>query len=103
MDVEQVVRDKVLLGTTPNGKSLYYVRRPLKSVRFIAFGDGGQLPAMLAGGFSSQRAAKNMVDSYLAKMVTKEIDEEGNPVVIKPKPVVKPKTNAKAKASREGF
>ena len=101
MDAEQVALDKVFLGVTPNGKSLYYVRKPLKSVRFIAFGDGGQLPAMLAGGFSSQRAAKNMVDSYLAKMVRKEIDEKGNPVVIKPKPVVK--TNAKAKASREGF
>ena len=101
MDAGQVARDKVLLGTTPNGKNLYYVRKPLKSVRFIAFGDGGQLPAMLSGGFSSKRAAKNMVDSYLAKMVRKEIDEEGNPVVVKPKPVVK--TKAKAKASREGF
>jgi len=103
MDAGQVQRDKVLLGTTPNGKNLYYVRRPLKSVRFIAFGDGGQLPAMLAGGFSSQRAAKNMVDSYLAKMARKEIDAEGNPIVLKPKPIVKPKTKAKAKTSREGF
>jgi len=90
MDAEQAAQDKVLLGVTPNGKSLYYVRKPFKSVRFIAFGDGGQLPAMLAGGFSSQRAAKTMVDSYIAKMVSKQIDEGGNPVI-------KPKTKTRAK------
>ncbi len=58
---------KVLLGTTLGGKELYYASRQGKSVRFIEFGDGGQLPAMLEGGYSSVSAAQAQVDSYLAK------------------------------------
>lgn len=59
---------KVLLGTTEGGKELYYACKDGKSVRFIEFGDGGQLPAMLEGGYSSVTAAQAQVDSYLAKM-----------------------------------
>lgn len=62
---------KVLLGTTKAGKQLFYAAKAGKSVRFICFGDGGQLPAMLDGGYSSVRAAQEMVDSYLAKEAAK--------------------------------
>ena len=68
---------KVLLGTTPNGKEIYLVRVPNKSVRNIAFGSGGQLPPQLEGGFSSVAAATKVVDSYIAKLEAKEIDASG--------------------------
>ena len=58
---------KALLGITPGGKELYYVRKPESTVRFIAFGDGGELPAELAGGYTSQTKAQEIVDRYLAK------------------------------------
>lgn len=70
MDAEKLVVDKsgkILLGTTTGGKELYYAAKNGKSVRFIVFGDGGELPAMLQGGFSSVHAAHSLVQSYLAK------------------------------------
>lgn len=69
MDAGQLAVDrhgKVLLGTTVGGKEIYYAAKNGYSVRFICFGDGGQLPAMLNGGFSSVHAAHSMVRSYLA-------------------------------------
>lgn len=67
---------KILLGTTPNGKEIYLVRKPNKSVRFIEFGTGGQLPVMLSGGFSDRTIAQGIVNSYLAKLAAKEEEEE---------------------------
>ena len=60
-----VVRVLEQLGVTPNGKVLNYVKRENASIRFIAFGDGGELPKILAGGFCSVHAAKMAVHSYL--------------------------------------
>ena len=81
MAVEQEVADKVAkreevlaeqirahLGVTDGGKDIYLIRKPNCSVRVIAFGDGGQLPDCLGGGYSSVSAAQGMVDSYLAKV-----------------------------------
>ena len=81
-EVEAV--DKVelreLLGTTENGKEIYLVRRPNCSVRMIAFGSGGQLPAQLEGGFSSIQAARHVVSSYLAKIAHKQIKADGTEI-----------------------
>ena len=68
---------KVLLGTTPKGKEIYMVRHHNKTVRFIEFGSGGSMPDTLQGGFSSIQIAQDKVDSYLARLVKKEIDEAG--------------------------
>ena len=68
---------KVLLGTTPKGKEIYMVRHHNKTVRFIEFGSGGSMPETLQGGFSSIQIAQDKVDSYLARLVKKEIDEAG--------------------------
>lgn len=70
MDANQLVADKqgkILLGVTAAGKELYYASKNGKSVRFIVFGDGGQLPDMLTGGYSSVHAAHTIVQAYLAK------------------------------------
>lgn len=81
-EVEAV--DKVdlreLLGTTEKGKEIYLVRKPNCSVRMIAFGSGGQLPAMLEGGYSSVQSARAVVASYLAKVAAKEIKDDGSKV-----------------------
>ena len=61
----QVVRVLEELGVTPNGKKINYVKKTNASIRFICFGDGGELPKMLAGGFSSVHAARMAVNSYL--------------------------------------
>ncbi len=70
MDVEQgrIVRVLDELGVTPNGKVLNYVKKENASIRFIAFKDGGQLPEVLSGGFSSVHAARHAVASYLKKL-----------------------------------
>jgi len=67
---EEVLADQVRahLGVTDGGKDIYLIRRPNCSVRVIAFGDGGQLPDCLGGGYSSVSAAQARVDSYLAKV-----------------------------------
>ncbi len=56
---------KELLATTPEGKEIYMVRKPNCSVRTIAFGTGGQLPACLTGGFSSVHIAKTAALAYV--------------------------------------
>lgn len=62
------VDNKVLMGTTPNGKEIYMVRRYNATVRYLEFGSGGILPAELEGGFSSLRIAKRAVDAYVQKL-----------------------------------
>lgn len=64
----QVVRVLEELGVTPNGKVLNYVKRENASIRFVCFADGGELPKILAGGFSSVYAAKMAVHSYLKSL-----------------------------------
>ena len=76
---------KVLLGTTPKGKEIYMVRKCNKTVRFIAFGDGGQLPESLQGGFSSIQIAQDKADAFIAQLKKKEIDEEGKKTKLKVK------------------
>ena len=68
---------KTFLGTTPKGKELYMVRQHNKTVRFIEFGSGGQLPECLQGGFSSIQIAQDKVNDYLARLGRKDIDESG--------------------------
>ena len=70
--------NKVLLGTTPKGKEIYMVRKYNMTVRFIEFGSGGILPDMLRGGYSSIQLAQDSVDSFIAKLAAKQVDEEGN-------------------------
>lgn len=67
----QVVRVLEELGVTPNGKVLNYVKRENASIRFVCFADGGELPKILAGGFSSVYAAKMAVHSYLKSLEVK--------------------------------
>ncbi len=74
---EKDTEGKKFLGETPKGKELYMVRYPNKTVRFIVFGSGGQLPACLDGGYSSIGLAQRAVDSYLAKLEAKEMKEDG--------------------------
>jgi len=69
--------NKVLLGTTPKGKEIYMVRKPNMTVRFIEFGSGGILPKQLLGGFSSIQLANDAVQSFIAKLEAKQIDESG--------------------------
>ena len=87
MVAEVEVADKLelreLLGVTEKGKEIYLVRRPNCSVRMIAFGSGGQLPKQLEGGFSSVNAARQVVDSYLAKVAHKQINLDGSEVTQK--------------------
>jgi len=68
---------KMLLGTTPKGKEVYMVRKYNKTVRFIEFGSGGQLPDCLEGGFSSIQLAQQCVTDYLNRIASKSIDETG--------------------------
>lgn len=77
-DVREVADNglRVLLATTPKGKELYLMRVPNKSVRCIAFGSGGVLPACLEGGYSSVSAAKSAALSYVAGMEGKEVAAE---------------------------
>lgn len=70
----------VLLGTTEGGKEINLYRKPNCSVRMIAFSSGGELPTMLQGGFSSVHAALSVVESYLAKVKSKEIKLDGTKV-----------------------
>lgn len=67
----------VLLGYTEGGKAINLVRKPNCSVRTIAFDSGGKLPTQLEGGFSSVAAATKVVASYLAKVKSKEIKQDG--------------------------
>lgn len=64
----QVVRVLEELGRTPKGKAINYVKRENASIRFICFGDGGELPKLLQGGFSSVHAARQAVASYLKSL-----------------------------------
>lgn len=57
-----------LLGTTPNGKEIYLVRKPNCPLRTLAFGSGGQLPEQLDGGYSSIKMAAFAVDAYLESL-----------------------------------
>jgi hypothetical protein len=75
----------ILLGTTPKGKEIYMVRKYNKTVRFIEFGSGGQLPECLQGGFSSIQIAQDKVDAYLARLKKKDIDESGKELKVKAK------------------
>jgi hypothetical protein len=68
---------KMLLGTTPKGKEVYMVRKYNRTVRFIEFGSGGQLPECLEGGYSSIQLAQKAVTDYLDKIESKQIDEAG--------------------------
>jgi len=68
---------KMLLGTTPKGKEIYMVRKYNRTVRFIEFGSGGQLPDCLEGGFSSIQLAQQCVTNYLDRIASKGIDEAG--------------------------
>lgn len=68
---------KMLLGTTPKGKEVYMVRKYNRTVRFIEFGSGGQLPECLQGGYSSIQLAQKAVTDYLDRVETKQIDEAG--------------------------
>lgn len=68
---------KIILGTTPKGKEIYMVRKYNKTVRFIEFGSGGQLPECLGGGYSSIQLAQKSVTDYLERIETKQIDEAG--------------------------
>lgn len=79
---------RVLLGTTPGGKEIYYARKAGMSIRFVEFGTGGQLPKQLKGGFGSVLAAKGAVDQYLSQVKDKVIKEDGTEIK---------KTKAKAK------
>lgn len=73
----------MLLGVTPKGKEIYMVRRYNKTVRFIEFSSGGQLPECLQGGFSSIQIAQDIVDSYLVRLKRKDIDESGKELKVK--------------------
>ena len=66
-----VVRVLDELGITPNGKVLNYVKKENASIRFICFADGGQLPDVLQGGYSSVHAARSAVASYLKSLEPK--------------------------------
>ena len=57
-----------LLGTTPNGKEIYLVRKPNAPLRTLAFGTGGQLPECLDGGYSSIKMATFAVDEYITRL-----------------------------------
>jgi len=59
---------KALLGTTPNGKEIYLVKRKNTPLRRLAFGSGGELPEHLQGGYSDIKAAQNAVDDYLLEL-----------------------------------
>lgn len=76
---------KVLLGTTPKGKEIYMIRKANKTVRFIAFGDGGQLPESLQGGFSSIQIAQDKATAFIAQLEKKEVDESGKKLKLKVK------------------
>lgn len=76
---------KVLLGTTPKGKEIYMVRQYNKTVRFIEFGSGGQMPECLQGGFSSIQIAQDVTNAYLARLKNKDIDESGKELKVKAK------------------
>ena len=59
---------KALLGTTPNGKEIYLVKRKNNPLRRLAYGSGGQLPEHLQGGYSDIKAAQNAVTEYIASL-----------------------------------
>lgn len=80
--------NKVLLGTTPNGKELYYVAKSNATVRFIELGSGGKVPPCLSGGYSSVGAAQSAVNNYLNSLEKGTAKEEA-------KPKAKPKAKAK--------
>ncbi len=61
-----------LLGTTPNGKEIYLVRKPNSPLRRLAFGTGGQLPECLDGGYSSIKMATFAVDEYIKGLSKKK-------------------------------
>jgi len=83
---EEVKKDeRVLLGTTPGGKEIYYASKSGASIRFIEFGSGGQKPEQLLGGFGSVRAAKEAVDAYLQLVGQKLIKEDGSEIKQKAK------------------
>lgn len=71
-----VVRILDQLGVTPNGKVINYVKKENASIRFVCFADGGQLPKMLSGGFSSVHAARNMVQSYIKQLESGDLKED---------------------------
>ena len=71
---------KMLLGTTPKGKEIYMVRKYNRTVRFIEFGSGGQLPECLEGGYSSIQLAQKTVTDYLTRVEAKQIDEAGKEI-----------------------
>lgn len=77
VDAQGPADSKTLLGTTPNGKEIYMVRRHNQTVRTIELGSGGILPEELEGGYSSLRIAKMHVDAYIAKLVAK-VDEKAS-------------------------
>lgn len=71
---------KILMGTTPGGKEIYYARSKNNSHRCIEFGSGGQLPKQLHGMFTSPHAAQAAVLSYLARVEAKDIGEDGEDI-----------------------
>lgn len=58
---------KMLLGETHNGKTIYVNTQRNRSVLMLFFGEGGELPAELAGAFSSMSNAQEAVDKYLER------------------------------------
>lgn len=57
--------EKVCLGVTPGGKSLYASNKPNRSVLEIYFEEGGVVPSELSGAFSDITSAKAAVAAYL--------------------------------------
>lgn len=72
----RIVRVLEELGVTPKGKVINYIKRENASIRFISFKDGGELPKILQGGFSSVHAAKAAVASYLKGLEPKAKDKK---------------------------
>jgi hypothetical protein len=60
------IKEKVVLCTTPGGKTIEFVRKGRIGV--IQFSTGGQLPPELLGGWTDQKNAKIAADNYLAKL-----------------------------------
>lgn len=80
MDGKQVREGKVLMGTTEKGKGMYMVRVENSSLRFLMWGDGGQLPKHLTGGYSSLLAAQTAVTGYMEGMLKGTLNEDGTKV-----------------------
>ena len=57
------VRDVLLLGETPKGKHIEFVRQG--RIARLQFREGGQLPECLIGGWTDVKNAQSAVNGYL--------------------------------------